>query len=127
MSQVNSNIDDFNQYVKQSLTGLRSRGETIEDLMINLFKGHKAASNAVFVGYIKRLEESYEDGETNLTAEILMSRAVNKHSTRKSKLIWGALTPERQDIVALTPTVQGLKDQNLRLKKDLGKKKQETP
>eukprot|EP00957_Ditylum_brightwellii_P077289 5873676-Ditylum_brightwellii.AAC.1 len=72
--------------------------------MINLFKGYKAASDAVFVDYIKRLEESYEDGETNLTAEILMNRAVNKYSTCKSKLIWGALTPERQDKVALTAT-----------------------
>eukprot|EP00957_Ditylum_brightwellii_P121314 9251694-Ditylum_brightwellii.AAC.1 len=56
-----------------------------------------------------------------------MKKALNKYSTRKSKLIWCVLSPEQQDIVALTTTVLQLKDQNLRLKKDLMKRKPGQP
>eukprot|EP00957_Ditylum_brightwellii_P185944 14156164-Ditylum_brightwellii.AAC.1 len=112
MAQVNSNIANFNQHIKQNLTGLKSRSETTEDLMINVFKGNKVANNSVCVDYITRKEEEYEDGAA-LTPELLMNKALNKYSTQKSKLVWGAHTPERQDIVALIATVQQLKDQNL--------------
>eukprot|EP00957_Ditylum_brightwellii_P171909 13087943-Ditylum_brightwellii.AAC.1 len=94
--------------------------------MINLFKGYKAASDAIFVDYITRKEEEYEDGAT-LDPERLMKKALNKYSTRKAKLKWGELSPDRKDIVALTATVQQLKDQNLRLKRDVIKKKAEGP
>eukprot|EP00957_Ditylum_brightwellii_P037578 2842196-Ditylum_brightwellii.AAC.1 len=46
MVQVNSDVVEFNSYGKNNLEGLRSRGEKTKDLMINLFKGYKAAKDA---------------------------------------------------------------------------------
>eukprot|EP00957_Ditylum_brightwellii_P123256 9397662-Ditylum_brightwellii.AAC.1 len=126
MMQVNSDVVEFNSYVKNSLKGLQSRGEKTEDLIINLFKGYKAAKDAIFVDYITCKEDDYEEG-TPYTPERLMRKALNKYSIRKSKLIWGALSPEQQDIVSLNITVLQLKDQNLCLKKDLTKRKPGQP
>ena len=38
MSTVNSDIENFNHYVKMNVDGLKARGEQTDDLMINLFK-----------------------------------------------------------------------------------------
>ena len=53
MSTVNSDIDNFNQYVKMNMDRLKSRGERTDDLMINLFKAYQAASDDKLLSYIK--------------------------------------------------------------------------
>ena len=45
MSTVNSDIEKFNQYVKVNVDGLKSRGEKMYDLMINLLKEYQVASD----------------------------------------------------------------------------------
>ena len=45
MSTVNSDIENFNQYVKVNVDGLKSRGERTDYLMINLFKAYQLASD----------------------------------------------------------------------------------
>ena len=62
MSTVNSNIEIFDQYVKVNVDGLKSRGERIDDIMINLFKAYQVASNRKFVRYIKTKINQYDDG-----------------------------------------------------------------
>ena len=42
---VHSNVELFNLHVKENRQGLKARGESTDDLMINLFKGHMAASD----------------------------------------------------------------------------------
>ena len=39
MSTVNSNIEIFNVYVKNSVEGLKARGEKVDDLVMQLFNG----------------------------------------------------------------------------------------
>ena len=41
MGTVNSNTELFNHHVKNTVEGLRSRGEAVSDLCIKLFQGYK--------------------------------------------------------------------------------------
>ena len=62
MSTVNSDIENFNQYVKVNVDGLKARGERIDDIIINLFKAYQAASYGQFVRYKKKKRDQYDDG-----------------------------------------------------------------
>ena len=53
MSTVNSDIKNFNQYVKVNMEGLAARGDIMVNIMINLFKAYQIASEGEFVMYIK--------------------------------------------------------------------------
>ena len=72
---VKSDIEKVNLYVKTQLQLLAARQETTHDLLSNLFRGYKAASDRAFVDYIKRKQEDYEEGDT-MTAADLMDKAV---------------------------------------------------
>ena len=54
---VNSNIEIFNVYVKNSVEGLKARGEKVDDLVMQLFHGYKAAADSKFVEYMDTKEE----------------------------------------------------------------------
>ena len=51
---LNLDIENFNQYVKLNVDGLKSRVERKDDLMINLFKAYQVTSNREFVIYINK-------------------------------------------------------------------------
>ena len=82
MSTIGSNIELFNLHVKYSREGLKARGETVDDLILKLFTGYKAAADSKFVEYVENKEEFYLDGN-NLDAEELMRLALNKYCMRK--------------------------------------------
>ena len=62
MSTVNSDIENFNQYVQVNVDGLKARGESTHNLIINLFKAYQVASDGKFVRYIKTKRDQYNDG-----------------------------------------------------------------
>jgi hypothetical protein len=66
------------------IEGLSSRGETTHDLLTNLFKGYKAASDRQFIAYIKKKEDDYDEGN-NIDPTTLMTLAANKY-----KILQGA-------------------------------------
>ena len=109
MPLVDSNIKKFNLYVTENIRGLEARGETSQDLLDNLFKGYKVASDEKFVKYIEDKETDYFDGE-NLTPDGLMKLAENKYATRKQRGLWGGKTEEQKQIIALTSTVTSLQN-----------------
>ena len=49
---IGCDISKLNQYVKQLVTNLRARGETTNDLLINLFKAYLSVNDKEFVRYI---------------------------------------------------------------------------
>ena len=53
MSSCNSNIETFDTHVNHAVGSLQARGEKLDDLMTNLFKGYKVASDIKFVARIK--------------------------------------------------------------------------
>jgi hypothetical protein len=107
MIKLDSDVEAFNQYVKAQVQSLSARGETSNDLLINLFKGYKAANDVEFAGFIRRKENSYEEGEDVDTAN-LMSSSLNKYKARKLVNKWAAPTREQEQILALTAQVQEL-------------------
>jgi len=122
MSTVNSNIEEFNNYVKTNQQGLKARGERTDDLMINLFKGYAAAKDANFIKYIDTKKDMYDEGE-DITSKQLMRFALNRYKIRCRAQVWGALTPEEKQIVAMSANLNELKDQNLQLSKSIKTRK----
>jgi hypothetical protein len=59
MIELDSNVETFNQYVKSQIKNLAARGDTSSDLLINLFKGYRAANNVEFADFIRRKVNSY--------------------------------------------------------------------
>jgi hypothetical protein len=62
MSMVNSNIELFNQHVKLNRDGLTPRGESNDDLTINLCKAYLYVTDRDFVRYVRNKKDSYDDG-----------------------------------------------------------------
>jgi len=118
MSSIQSNIEDFNKYVKMNYEGLKARGERCDDIMINLFKGYMCASDGEFVRYMKQKKDSYDDG-TDMTPEQLMTFALNKYEILSKQDLWNAKTAEQEQIVALTAELGKIKDANLKFAKTL--------
>ena len=114
MAMVNSNIEEFNKYIKMNYKGLTSHGKSCDDLMINLFKGYQSASNNEFVRYIKQKKDSYNDGK-DIEPEQLMMLVLNKYKILKKQNSWNAKSPEEEQIVALSAELQKIKDANLKL------------
>ena len=52
MTSVNLNIEMLNIHANNTVEGLKARGESVDDLMMLLFKGYKAASDSKFIEYI---------------------------------------------------------------------------
>lgn len=118
MPTVNSNIEDFNKYVKNNYEGLRARGERCDDIMINLFKGYESASDSEFVRYIRAKKDKYEDGD-DMEPEQLMTFALNKYESLVKNGRWNAKSVEQEQIVALSAELKQLKDTNLKLAKSV--------
>jgi hypothetical protein len=62
MTELDSNVESFNFYVKAQIKSLSARGETSSDLLVNLFKECKAANDVEFLNFIRRKENAYEGG-----------------------------------------------------------------
>ena len=58
MIELDSDIQAFNQHVKAQIQSLATRGETSNDLLVNLFKGYKAANDVKFADFICRKENA---------------------------------------------------------------------
>jgi hypothetical protein len=106
MVELDSDIESFNFYVKAQIKSLSARGETSSDLLINLFKGYKAAANDVeFLDFLRREENSYEEVE-DVNSRSLMADALIKFKARKLVGKWSAPTKEQGQILALTAQLE---------------------
>ena len=108
MIQLDSNITAFNFFVTTQLKSLSARGETTNDLLINLFKGYKVADDAEFMDFIRRKENEYEEGK-DVNTNNLMADADAKYQSRILTGKWSAPTKEQGQILALTAQLEKLK------------------
>jgi len=53
IANIGSNIELLNLHVKKSHEGLKTRGKTVDDLILKLFTGYKAVADSEFVEYIE--------------------------------------------------------------------------
>ena len=98
---IDSDITKFNTYVQLLVDTLASRGEKTEDLVVNLFKAYKCASDKNFVKYIIRKEDENDERSKGITAKKLMKLADNRFRLLKSRGEWNAPTEEEENILAL--------------------------
>ncbi len=105
---IGSNITHFNGYVRLLIDSLAARGHTTQDLLTNLFKGYQAASDKVFVDYIARKLERYEEGE-DITSDELMRLGDNKFKLLTEGGLWNAPSVEEEKILALQAEIKNLK------------------
>ena len=77
MVSIDSDITKFNKQVKNIIEQLHARGETTQDLLANLFKAYKAASDKGFVEYIQKKQDEYDEGK-EVHPDKLMLLAENK-------------------------------------------------
>ena len=94
--------------MKLLIDGLRSRGETTQDLLINLFKGYMACSDREFVAYIKRKQDGFEEG-ADVEPDQLMKNAADKYKTLLQKGSWNAPDANEEKILALQSEIRKLK------------------
>ena len=102
---IGNDIIKFNTYVKDLLDSLYARGETTHDLLANLFKAYKAASDKTFVEYIRKKEDQYDEGE-DIDVNLLMLQAGNKYKTMIQQGTWAAPSAEEEKIIALEAKIQ---------------------
>ena len=107
MSTINNDISKFNAYVRHLQLSLAARGAQSGDLLSNLFKGYLACSDRIFVRYIEKKQEDYEEGN-NVTPNELMLLAKTRYDVIREKGLWNALSPEQKEILALKAQVNGL-------------------
>ena len=86
---------------------LYARGEQTQDLLVNLFKGYKACKDAEFVEYIKKKEDTYEEGG-EVEYNQLMDWAVNKFKARKEAGTWCQKSTEEETLIALQAQLKDL-------------------
>jgi hypothetical protein len=113
MATVDSDILKFNQYVKGQVADLAGCGQTTNDLLIHLFAGYAAASDDVFVQYIAKKRDLFDEG-AETTPQQLMLLADNKYKTMKQAGTWRAPTKENEQLVAMSAQLAALKAKNAR-------------
>ena len=89
MVKVNNNITNFNDEVQDIVHQLGSRGEVVNHLMVNLFKGYKAVSDNEFVSYICLKKYEYNEGGSIDTYK-LMTYAENQFMEMTRDKEWHA-------------------------------------
>lgn len=110
MPTVGNDITKFNGYVKMLVDTLGSRGKHTEDLIINLFKGYGAVADKVFVEYMAKKQDEFDEG-TDFTPQQLMQLADAKYRTMKEKKIWEAPSETEEKIMALEARLEKIKNQ----------------
>jgi hypothetical protein len=114
---IGSDITRFNGHVRLLIDSLVARGKSTQDLLMNVFKGYNAACDIVFLSYIGRKLEQYEEDDM-LTSEELMQLGDNKYKLLKESNLSNAPSYEEEKILALQVEIKNLK----KARKDYPKK-----
>ena len=98
-------ITVFLIHVRRIVAYLVATGETTVDLVNHLLTAFLTVPDASILGYIKRPQDFYEEGN-HLTSENLLDGARNKYNALIAKDKWCARTPEEAKIVMLESTIK---------------------
>jgi hypothetical protein len=104
---INNDITKFNEHVMDLIKSLEARGGKTEDLLANLFKAYSTVPDKIFVDYIGKKEDAYDEGE-DLNAEQLMHHAATKYEKMVRDKTWNAPTAADAKILALEAKINSL-------------------
>jgi hypothetical protein len=112
-SLPDSNIETFNEYVKEQLETLEAGGETTTELITNLFKGYLRAKDDTFREWVRIKKLEYNDGTYNINPNGMdFMNAARKHY--KDLLLakeWMKMDEKQQSILALQTEIDEVKAQ----------------
>ena len=118
---IDSNIGNFNQYVKLLIQSLSARNQPTSDLLINLFKGYGAVSDETFRAWITRKQDDHEEGN-EISPDDLMISAKNKYDAMVEKGTWNAPTAEEKIVALEAKLTSTMKNLNKKVSFEMGKK-----
>lgn len=121
MKECDDNVSKFNNEVQNILLAFMARGlGEPSGLLMHLFDGYEACTDATFTRYIRTKKDLLTEG-TPLTPQQLMSFAVNKFKQMKVDGTWKEASPEQKQIIALMAKLQQAEKLNKELKKKADK------
>ena len=106
------NITKFNNWVKEQVAILHSRGEEALDVLTYLWKTYQRAPDAKFVEYIQNLCNVFITGKSDFTAQELMNLVDTMYKARVQMNEWALLSSEQEEIVALNAKIAQLEQAN---------------
>jgi hypothetical protein len=110
-SLPDSNVEQFNAYVKVQLETLAAGGETTNDLLTNLFKGYAKVKDKTFRDWIRQKKLAYKDGTFRIhpNAQDFMTLAKKHYQDAVLSKEWMRLDEDQQTILALQTEVKEFK------------------
>jgi hypothetical protein len=84
-----------------------------------IFKDYLCVTDIYFVRYLRNKKNSHDDGEY-FTVEQLLTMSLIEFHILKDSGKWNYLSPEQEQIMALTSEMTHLKDHNLKLANNAG-------
>jgi hypothetical protein len=106
-----SNITEFNDYVKKQLEALAAGGDTTSDLVINLFKGYAKAKDKDFKTWVKQKKGEWFDCTfaINPNGLDLMELTENHYKDAVKTKEWMKLDDDQQLKLALQTKIKAVK------------------
>ena len=80
---------------------MASRGQEASNLLTYLWKSYQVVADKKFVAYIEHLKDEHDEGRATYTATRLMQLAQDKFEAHKEKGVWGQLSEEQAEIMAM--------------------------
>jgi hypothetical protein len=93
MASVDCNVELFNQHVKEVVAGLRARGESTDELVVNLLKAYRVVGDSEFSRCMKNKRDAYDDGE-DAQPDPLMSVALAKSQSLIESGVCNIMSPD---------------------------------
>jgi hypothetical protein len=109
LTTANSNISDFNDYVRNQMAALSARGETTHDLLNNLFKAYARAECEEFRDFVKDARRDWERNRRAYEPEILMNECHDEYNRLLLLSRWGVRTEQEEHIITLRAEIAHLK------------------
>ena len=79
LTKISGNMVEFNDWVRQQVSQLHSRGADATNLLAYLWNTYLTTPDKEFADYIKSLKNKYEDSQVHYTEEQLMILAEQKY------------------------------------------------
>ncbi|KAL3924047.1 MAG: hypothetical protein SGARI_006107 [Bacillariaceae sp.] len=102
MTEVKSDIKEFNNRVNMLMVALRARRREVPDITPHLFEAYQACDDHKFVDYIADHEAQFEDGRiTTVSNTTLMHTALQKYKTLVDKGVWQQKSKQELEFIAM--------------------------
>ena len=103
-----------------------ARGETSNNLLVNLFKAYLLVPDVTFKKYIQKQKDDYDDGDDKVTENVFMAKGSLRHKILVKKGKYNVPTKEEQKIIDLSAEFEDLKNKNADLIAQLNEKREKS-